>query len=79
MIIISSNFTFSVTNFHVIVVFLTKLLTLGILLSTVVRAAIMAKLLILGVSSFTSLFLVLREALVAKLVISGIASSIYLI
>ena len=59
---------------------MTKLLTLGILLTTVVRAAVETKLVILGISSFLTLFILgLREALVAKLVISGILSSIFFI
>ena len=59
---------------------MTKLLTLGILFTTVVRAAVVTKLVILGISSFLTLFILgLREALVAKLVISGILSSIFFI
>ena len=54
-------------------------LTLGILSSTVVRAAVVAKLVILGISSLTSFILALREALVATLVMSGISSSMFLI
>ena len=52
MIMISSNFIFSLTNFCVIVSFLTKLPTLGILFSTAVRAVVVAKLVILGISVF---------------------------
>ena len=49
MIKISSNFVFNFTNVFVIVsVFLTKLLTLGILFSTAVRVVV-AKLIILGI------------------------------
>ena len=60
-----SDFLFNFTNVCVIVsFFLTKLLTLGFLFSTTVRAAV--------VVLFTSLILTLREALVANLVISGI-------
>ena len=58
---------------------MTKLLTLGILFSTTVKAVVVAKLVILGISPLTSFILALREALVAKLVISGILSSIFLI
>ena len=58
---------------------MTKLLTLGILFSTAVRALVVAKLVILGISPLTSFILALREELVAKLVISGILSSICLI
>ena len=43
------------------------------------RAVLLAKLVILGVSSLSSFILTLREALVTKLVISGISSSIFLI
>ena len=59
--------------------FLTKLLTLGVLSSKVVRPAVVAKLVILFISPLTSFILALREALVAKLVISGISPSIFLI
>ena len=44
------NFLFSSINFCVIVSFLTKLLTLGISFSTAVRAVLVAKLVILGIS-----------------------------
>ena len=74
-----SNFLFNFISFCVIVSFLTKLLTLGILFSTAVRALLVAKLVILGISSLTLFILALREALVAKLVISGVFSSIFLI
>ena len=77
--IMISNFLFNFINFCVIVSFLTKLLTLAISFSTAVRAAIVAKLVILSISPLTSSILALREALVAKLVISGILSSIFLI
>ena len=49
------------------------LLTLGILFSVAVRALVVAKLVILGISPLTSLILALREALVTKLVIPGIS------
>ena len=52
---------------------MTKLLTLGILFSTAVRAVVVAKLVILGISRLTSLILALREAIVTKLVILGIS------
>ena len=51
----------------------------GTLFSTALRAVLLAKLVILGVSSLSSFILTLREALVTKLVISGISSSIFLI
>ena len=72
MIMISSNFIFNFTIFCVIVSFLTKLLTLGILFSTLVRAVGIAKLVILGISFLTLSILTLRVVFVAKLVISGI-------
>ena len=74
-----SSFLFSFTNFCVIVSFLTKLLTLGILFSTAVRAVVLAKLVILGIMPLTSFILALGVALVAKFVISAILHSIFLI
>ena len=59
--------------------FLTKLLTLGILFSTAVRAVVVAKREILGIFLLTSFIVALRVILVAKLVQSGILSSIFLI
>ena len=53
--------------------FLTKLLTLGILVSTAVKAVVVAKLVTLGTSSLTLFILILREALVVKLEILGIS------
>ena len=55
-------------------VFLTRLLTFGILISTAVNAELVAKPLILSISVLTSFVFVLRIVLVAKLVISGIFS-----
>ena len=78
IMIMISNFLFSFNNFCVIVSFLTKLITLGILFSTAVRALVVAKLVILGISPLTSFILALRVVLVAKLVISGILSSMFL-
>ena len=66
-------------NFCLIVWVLTKFLTLGILLSTAVRAVVVAKLIILSISPVTSSILALGEVLVAKLVTSGILSSIFMI
>ena len=54
-------------------VFLTKLQTLGVLFSTAVRALVVTKLVILGISPLTSFILALRAALVAKLVMLGIS------
>ena len=77
--IMISNFLFSFTNFCVIVrFFLTKLLTLGVLLLTKVRAVVVAKLVILGISVLTSFILALKVVLVAKL-ISSILSYIFFI
>ena len=55
---------------------MTILLTLGILLSTAVRAVVVAKLVILGISPLTSFILALREALVVKLAVLGTSPSI---
>ena len=68
--IMISNFVFNFIDFCVIVSFFTKLLILGILFSTVVRAVLVAKLVILGISLLISFILALRLELVAKLVIS---------
>ena len=62
--------------FYLFIFCLTELLTLGILFSTEVRAVIVAKLVILGISPLTPFILALREALVAKSVISCILSSV---
>ena len=75
---IISNFIFHFTIFCVLVSFSTKLLTLGILYSTAVKAVVVAKLVILGISPLTSFILALIEALVATLVISGVLSSHYI-
>ena len=76
MVMISSSFIFNFTNFCVIVIFLTKLLT-AILFSTAVRATVVAKFVILGILILTSFILVFRVVLVPKL--SGILSSVFLI
>ena len=73
MIMISSNFIFNVINFCVLVSFLTKLLTLGLLISKALRTVVVvAKLVILGILFLTSFILTLRAAVVAQLVLSGI-------
>ena len=69
-----SNILSNFTSFCIIVSFLTKLVTLGILFSTAVRAVVVAKLVILGIPPLTSFILALRVVSVAKLVISGILS-----
>ena len=80
MTMISSNFIYNFTNFcYSQFFFVTKLLTLGILFSTAVRAVVVARLVILGLSFVTSFILALRVVLAAKLVISGISSSIFFI
>ena len=74
MIMISNNFIFNLTNFCVIVSFLTKLLTLGILFSTAVGAVVVTKIVILGILFLTLCILALRAVVVvAKLVILGIS------
>ena len=70
---ISKNFIFNFTNFCVKVSFLTKLLTLGILFSTAVRAVVVAKLVILGILFLTSFSLALRRVVIAKLVLLDIS------
>ena len=72
MIMISSIFLFNFTNFCVIVSFLTKLLTLGILFSTAVQAAVVANLVMLAILFLTSFVLALRALVLAKLIILGI-------
>ena len=74
-----SNFLFNFINFCVIVSFLTKFLTLGMLFSTAVTALVVANSVKLGISPLTSFILALREALASNLVISGILSSIFFI
>ena len=54
------------------------MLTLANLFSTAVRAAVAAKLVLLGISVLTSFILALREGLGAKWVMSGILSWIFL-
>ena len=63
-----SNF-FSISLIFVLLSdILTKLLTLGILFSLVVRAAVVAKLVMLGILPLTSFILTLRTVVIAKLV-----------
>ena len=70
------NFFSNIINICVIVTFWSRLLTLGILFSTVVGGT---KLVILGISVLNSFILALREVLVTKLLISSIISRIFLI
>ena len=65
---ISSNSIFNFTNFCVIVSFLAKLRTLGILLSTAIRAVVVARLIILGILFLTSFIFALKAVVVAKFV-----------
>ena len=58
---------------------MTRSLTVVILFSKVVRAEIVAKLIILGSLFLISFILELRVVLVSKLVISDILSSVFLI
>ena len=57
MIMVSTDFYFIFTSFCVIVTFFIKLLVFGILLSTAVKAVVVAKLVILGISPLTSFIL----------------------
>ena len=68
-----SNYLFNITDFCVIVIFFTKLLTLGILFSTAVRGLVLAKLVILGILPLTSFFLALIAEVVTKIVIVGVS------
>ena len=68
MIVIIIVFSISLI-FTLQTVFLTKLLTLGILFSTAVRAVSLAKLVILGILPLSSFILALRVVLVAKPVV----------
>ena len=77
IMIMISDFLFIFINFWVTVTFLTKLLTLGFLLSITLRETLVAKLVILGISTLTSFILALRVVLVAKFVILGILYSIF--
>ena len=56
-----------------------SLLTLGILFSTALWAAVVLKLVKLGILFLFSFIIILRVALVAKLVMPGIFSSIFVI
>ena len=77
MITINSNFIFNFGNFCVIVSFLTKLLTLGILSSTAVRTVVVAKLVILGILFLTSFTLALIAVIAAKLVVVGFSFHLF--
>ena len=66
------KFIFKFCNFSVIVCFLTKLLTLGILFSTVVNAVFVAKLLISGILPSISVILVLQSVVLTRPLVSGV-------
>ena len=74
-----SNFLFDFINFCIIISFFDQISNIRYLFSTVVKAVLVAKLVILGISPLSSFILALKLVLVAKLVISGISSSIFLI
>ena len=65
MIMISNNFIIDFNNFCVIVSFLTKLLTLGILFSRAVRAVVIVKLVLLDILLLSSFVLTLIAVVVA--------------
>ena len=73
-----SNFLLNFSSFCIIVRFLAKLLTLGILLSTAVRALVVARLEIFGISPLTSFILAVRVVLVPRVIMSGILSLMFL-
>ena len=62
---ISNNFIIDFNNFCVIVSFLTKLLTLGILFSRAVRAVVIVKLVLLDILLLSSFVLTLIAVVVA--------------
>ena len=61
-----SNFLFNFTNFCLIVSFLTKFWTLGILFSTAVRTVAVTKFAILDILFLTSFILTLRAVVVVS-------------
>ena len=65
-----SNFIFNFSNLCVIICFLTKLLVLGILFSTVVNAGFVARLLILSILFSISLILVIWSDFLIRLLVS---------
>ena len=74
VIIISSIFIYNCTSFWVIVSFLSKILTLGILFWTGLIPVLLAKLVIFSYFVFSSFILALRAVVVApKLVTLGIS------
>ena len=77
--IMISKFIFNISNFNIIDYFLTKLLTLGILFSTVVNAVFVAKLLISGILFCNSVILVLLLVFLTRPLVSEILFSNYVL
>ena len=71
------NFIFNISNFYGIVCFLTRLLTSGILFSTVVNAVFVAKLLISGILFSNSVsFVFLTRLLTSGILLSNSVLSV---
>ena len=70
--IMISNYLFNFISFCVIVSFFDLITSFRLLFSTALREALVAKLVLLGISPLTSFILTSREVIVAKLVTSGI-------
>ena len=68
-----SNLLFNLIDFCIKASFLSKLLTLGTLFPTAVRAVVVSKLVILAILSLTSFFLALIPAVLDNLVILDIS------
>ena len=77
--IMITNLLFNSTNFCIIICFLTRLLTLGILFSTAVNAELVAKPVMLGILLSVSVILEFKSAFLARSLVSGIFLSISLI
>ena len=75
------KFIFNFSNFCVIICFLTKLLTLGILFSRVVNAVFVAKLLISGILFYISVSLAfLTKSVILRILFSNsVLSVLYLV
>ena len=68
--IVIAKFIFNFCNFSVIICFLTKLVTSGILFSTVVNAVFVAKLLIARILYSKSVILVLQSVFLTRPLVS---------
>ena len=75
--IVTSNFFFNIRYFFVVICFLTKLLTSGILFSTAVNAELVAKPVILGILPSTSVILALKFVFLTKSLTSEIFCLLY--